>query len=193
MSLKNCRTAKALEPEGLDVVKFIPTIEQQYRLIEDFARKIIAGCNLFRTLVEKRWGAEAPKVSLWRLWKCRVEDGITTPPSVLLLSGLESLRSLSKFWVCFHSQFGFVETVHFFFFRHPYAHCGLEDEPDDGTGDRDENTDQQDAPELGQERTAAENSDRQSAPDAGHKVGGDRTDNIVDFQLVEERYGDDHE
>ncbi len=33
---------KALEREGLDGVNFIPTIEQQYRLIEDFARKVIA-------------------------------------------------------------------------------------------------------------------------------------------------------
>ena len=33
---------KALEREGFDVMNFIPTIEQQYRLIEDFARKVIA-------------------------------------------------------------------------------------------------------------------------------------------------------
>ena len=33
---------KALEREGLDGMNFIPTIEQQYRLIEDFARKVIA-------------------------------------------------------------------------------------------------------------------------------------------------------
>ena len=33
---------KELEQEGLNVMNFIPTIEQQYRLIEDFARKVIA-------------------------------------------------------------------------------------------------------------------------------------------------------
>ena len=33
---------KALEREGLDGMNFIPTIEQQYRLIENFARKVIA-------------------------------------------------------------------------------------------------------------------------------------------------------
>jgi alkanesulfonate monooxygenase SsuD/methylene tetrahydromethanopterin reductase-like flavin-dependent oxidoreductase (luciferase family) len=33
---------RALETEGLDGVNFIPTIEQQYRLTEDLARKVIA-------------------------------------------------------------------------------------------------------------------------------------------------------
>lgn len=33
---------RALEKEGLDGVNFMPTIEQQYRLTEDFARKVIA-------------------------------------------------------------------------------------------------------------------------------------------------------
>ena len=33
---------KEVEQEGLNVMNFIPTIEQQYRLIEDFACKVIA-------------------------------------------------------------------------------------------------------------------------------------------------------
>ena len=31
-----------LEREGLHGINFIPTLDQQYRLIEDFARKVIA-------------------------------------------------------------------------------------------------------------------------------------------------------
>ena len=30
------------ERQGLDGINFIPTLEQQYRLIEDFARKVIS-------------------------------------------------------------------------------------------------------------------------------------------------------
>ena len=30
------------ERQGLDGINFIPTLDQQYRLIEDFARKVIS-------------------------------------------------------------------------------------------------------------------------------------------------------
>src|SRR3546814_21013958 len=58
------------------------------------------------------------------------------------------------------------------------------------SSDLHEDADRDDADDL-RPQSAAEDADREGAPDAGNQVGRDGADDVVDLQLVEQRYRED--
>src|SRR3546814_12998737 len=60
------------------------------------------------------------------------------------------------------------------------------------SSDLHEDADRDDADDL-RPQSAAEDADREGAPDAGNQVGRDGADDVVDLQLVQQRYRDDEQ
>lgn len=91
--------------------------------------------------------------------------------------------------VSWGAVFGNVKTFSFFFSVNADSHDHFQDEEDNEREDKGEDADRSDTGELNDEIAATEDSHCKRSPDSADSVNRDRTNWVVDLDLVQEEDG----